>query len=105
MIGSAQDGFSPRDSCLAQIPAAALTDSSLGPIYIEAARAFYGFGGNRTVEAGIARRFEKLDVRFLALENARLSVDGVIGRDAHVAHLESEAFAAALAVTLRELFE
>ena len=104
LVASSQDGFSPRDSALAQIPKAALGDAALGHIYVEAARAFFGFGGNRAVEAGIAQRFEKVDVRFLALEHARFSVDGVIGRDAHVSFLESEAFAAALAITLRRHF-
>ena len=68
------------------------------------ARSFYGFGGGggRVAEASIARRFEKLEVRWLALARG-LSVDLMIGRDAHVAFLESEAFAAALAITLAEI--
>ena len=106
LVASAQDGFSPRESCLAQIPAAALSDPTLGHVYVEACRAFYGLGGGRAraAEAGIAQRFEKVDVRFIALEHARLSLDGVIGRDAHLCFLENEAFAAALAVMLSDVF-
>ena len=72
---------------------------------MESARAFYGLGGGGgggVTEASIAQRFEKLDVHFLDLPRG-LSVDHIIGRDAHVAFLESEAFAAALAVVLSEL--
>ena len=83
---------------------ASLIPRAFPPTDVESARAFYGLGGGGgggVTEASIAQRFEKLHVSFLNLPRG-LSVDHIIGRDAHTAFVESEAFAAALAVLLSE---
>ena len=96
LVASRQDSYTPYDSCLAQLCRPALEDLQRGPAYIEAARSFYGVGSGEGEAGAVAGRFAKLEARFLALDGG-LSFDSVVGRDAHVAFLESEAFACALA--------
>jgi hypothetical protein len=101
LVASHQDTYSHFDSCLAQFCRHALDDSKFGSSYCEMARNFYGITtGDNAANAGIARRFTKLIVRFIALEDASrlLSLDGLVGRDAHVSFLESEPFASSFSV-------
>ena len=79
-----------------------LGDKVHGHVHCEAARRFFGLGEC----TGVARRFLKITVHFNALDelSARLSFDSVVGRDAHISHLESEPLSAALAVSLRFIF-
>jgi hypothetical protein len=70
------------------------------------ARSFYGIsGGDKAANAGIERRFSKMNVCFNSLEGKLLSFDGLIGRDAHVSFLESEPFASVVSIgELRHLW-
>jgi hypothetical protein len=106
LVASPLDSYSPFESCLAQLSQQALDDAQSGAVYAEMTRQFYGIAGsNQSVSSEVARRFTKVSVDFLALTNSsRLSLDGITGRDAHIAFLESESFAAALAVALRRVF-
>ena len=72
------------------------------------ARSFYGIsGGDKAANAGIERRFSKMNVCFNSLDDfgRLLSFDGIIGRDAHVSFLESEPFASVVSMgELRHLW-
>ena len=110
LIGSGQDTYAPRPSCLAQWGESSLADARRGPPIGEMIRYFF----DGLSPAAVTR----MDVLFRTLSGgggplqgsvsaaaagpSRLlpTIDSVIGRDAHVAHLESEAFVAALALWL-----
>jgi hypothetical protein len=101
LLASHQDNYSPFDSCLSQFSRRALEDVVGGSSYCEMARSFYGIsGGDKAINAGIERRFSKINVTFFSLEESSrlLSIEGIIGRDAHVSFLESEPLASAFSI-------
>lgn len=109
LVASRQDSYSPFDSCLSQFSKSALEDVRGGSAYCEMARSFYGIsGGDKAANAGIERRFSKMNVCFNSLDDdfgRLLSFDGIIGRDAHVSFLESEPFASVVSMgELRHLW-
>jgi hypothetical protein len=98
LFASQQDSYAPFSSCLAQSSDAALDDAKVGPAYLEMVRGFHA-----GLPAGAVR---KTDVRFHSLRGAsKLTVDGVIGREAHIAFLECEQVAAALALSYADVWD
>ena len=95
LLSSDQDLYAPEPSVAVQWADAPLRDAAHGPAHGEMVRAFWaGVRPERVVRWSVA--FHGLD----SLAQGRLSLEGLVGRQAHLAMLESEALAHALALRL-----
>ena len=95
LLSSEQDLYAPEPSVAVQWADAPLRDAAHGPAHGEMVRAFWaGVRPERVVRWSVS--FHGLD----SLAAGRLSLEGLVGRQAHLAMLESEALAHALALRL-----
>ncbi len=107
LLGSPQDGYSPYHSCLAGMSKA--TIPGYGPQGAAFAAMVAGFWSGLG-KGGVAPVVTRVSVAFPAVGttlSSRLTVDAVLGRQAHVAFLETDALAAfiALGPPFRELWD
>lgn len=100
LLSSDQDAYAPSSSCRAEWCDAALTDDRNGPAYGEMLRGFFeGVPCERVCRWGV--HFKDLS----SILAGRISLDGMLGREAHVAFLETEELAALVAVGLEPVWE
>lgn len=98
LLASQQDSYAPFASCMAQVCEPALQDTKNGSAYVEMSRGFYA-GCDPSI-------IQKVEVAFNSLPGStKLTVDGMIGREAHVAFLECEQVAAALALGMGSIWD
>jgi hypothetical protein len=109
LYASPQDLYAPFAACSVEWCEPALSDTRHGAAYGEMVRGFYDGGPAQTSASGIPLdAVTRVAVTFRRLPSAlsgRISVDSVIGREAHLAFLESDEFAAALALHLPHLWD
>ena len=99
LIASEQDLYAPEPSVAVQWADAPLRDATHGPAHGEMVRSFWlGVAPERVTRWGV--RFHALD----SLVAGRVSLDGLVGKQAHLAMLETDALAHALALRLGHIW-
>jgi hypothetical protein len=100
LLGSEQDAYAPAASCAAHWCDAALKDPVHGSAYGEMVRDFW---------AGVpVERITRWDVDFRNLSSllaGRVTLDSVLGREAHIAFLETQQVSLALALRLSHVWD
>lgn len=93
LFASPQDSYAPYASCMAQICDEALHDKKHGNVYTEMVQAFY---------SGITLdKIRKVSVKFSQpRKGLNLSMDSLIGREAHVSFLDNEQMASFISLGL-----